>query len=163
MPRDRKLSELPERNAERHGCLDRTTLLLGDLVEPLGGANGTLGQDSSERSSSSSYSNPMEARFHVIVSNPPYITTPELAGLEPEVCLWEPRQALDGGEDGFAVLRRLPRAVAPFLAQGGLLALEIGATQGEAVSGFMRTAGYQDVRSLLDFARLPRVVTGRGR
>ncbi|MEO5350873.1 MAG: peptide chain release factor N(5)-glutamine methyltransferase [Magnetococcus sp. YQC-3] len=126
-------------NARQLGTLARSTLLQGDLTEPLGDAH----------------------RFQVIVANLPYIATDELGQLEPEVGRWEPRQALDGGVDGLAVLRRVPGMVLPFLADGGLLALEIGATQGDAVAAMLSAAGLQDVALRLDYARLPRVVTGR--
>ena len=140
---------IAERNAKQHNCLDRTTFVAADLIEPLHTPLFLPPPSFADR------------RFSVILSNPPYVTTPELAGLEPEVCVWEPRHALDGGVDGLDVLRRLPRVAAPFLDTGGLLALEIGATQGEAVCDFMTEAGYQDVTLLLDFGRHPRVVTGR--
>lgn len=146
-----------ERNAKQHGCLERATLLLGDLVEPL-----TATSSAETRLSHTSPSEHLsDGHFQVIVSNPPYVTTSELASLEPEVRVWEPHQALDGGIDGLTVLRRLPSAVAPFLSSGGFLALEIGATQGEAVTSFMKTAGYQDVTLHLDFGRRPRVVSAR--
>ena len=140
-----------ERNLKQHNILTRATLLLGDLVTPLEGGPSTYPT-----------CHPLaHASFQVIVSNPPYIATPELAGLEPEVRVWEPRQALDGGMEGLDILRRLPGSVAHLLTPGGLLALEIGATQGEAVSRFMTEAGYQHVTLHHDFARHPRLVTGR--
>ena len=131
-----------EHNARQLGCLARVTLLPGDLAQPL--------------------RTPLHAtkRFQVIVANLPYIATDELARLDPEVSVWEPRCALDGGHDGLTLLRRLPGEVIPFLAEGGLLALEIGATQGDAVAGFLTAAGLRDVALRLDYGRRPRVVVG---
>ncbi|MBF0401709.1 MAG: peptide chain release factor N(5)-glutamine methyltransferase [Magnetococcales bacterium] len=131
-----------EQNGRQLGCWERMTLLGGDLVAPLAVAPHS------------------GRRFPVIVANPPYIATAELDRLEPEVAVWEPRQALDGGVDGLTVLRRIPAAVMPLLAAGGLLALEIGMTQGDAVAAVMEAAGLQDVCLHLDYSRRPRVVTG---
>ncbi|MEO5341459.1 MAG: peptide chain release factor N(5)-glutamine methyltransferase [Magnetococcus sp. MYC-9] len=130
-----------EGNARRLGCLARTTLLAGDLWQPLSALS--------------------VGRFAVIVANPPYVTTAELAQLEPEVAVWEPRLALDGGEDGLQVVRRIVQGAGSFLAPGGLLALEIGASQGDAVAALLTEAGLQEVCLRLDYARQPRVVMGR--
>ena len=145
---------IAEHNLKQHDCLERTTLLRGDLAE-------AMVADSSLMTTHDSCTARPNKHFQVIVSNPPYVSTAELATLEPEVREWEPHQALDGGVHGLEVLRRLPSAVAPFLACNGLLALEIGATQAEAVCQFMTTAGYRDVTLREDFGRRPRIITGR--
>lgn len=67
--------------------------------------------------------------FHAIVSNPPYIPTAAIAALEPGVRDFEPHDALDGGSDGLAVLRRIVSGIAAHLSPGGLLLLEIGSDQ----------------------------------
>lgn len=100
------------------------------------------------------------SRFDVIIANLPYVTSAEMAGLEPGVRDWEPHEALHGGADGLDLLARLPSLAAPFLNTEGMLALEIGQTQGPAVSGFLRDAGYRDVTVHRDYGRRPRVVAG---
>jgi release factor glutamine methyltransferase len=81
-------------------------------------------------------------RFDAIVSNPPYIRTGELAGLEPEVRLGDPRVALDGGPDGLAAYRAIAEGAGRLLAREGLLALEVGAGQDAAVEAIFAAAGF---------------------
>lgn len=101
-----------------------------------------------------------DARFDIVVSNPPYIVSDVLEGLEPEVRDHEPALALDGGADGLdayrAILADLPRILRP----GGLFALEIGYDQGEAVCRLARTAGLVGVALTQDLAGHDRVVIG---
>ncbi len=80
-------------------------------------------------------------RFDVIVSNPPYIGEVERAALDEEVREWEPAQALFAGPDGLVTIREIVRAAPEHLAPGGLLALEIGAGQAEAVCATIRDSG----------------------
>jgi release factor glutamine methyltransferase len=68
--------------------------------------------------------------FDLIVSNPPYIATSELDGLQPEVSRFEPRQALDGGKDGLDIIRKILEEAPDFLKREGTLLLEIGEDQG---------------------------------
>jgi release factor glutamine methyltransferase len=100
--------------------------------------------------------------FDAIAANLPYIPSGELRTLAPEVRDWEPRAALDGGPDGLAVIRRLIAVVGErrALAPGGRLLLEVGIGQAEAVEGLLRAAGFDDVGSRSDYARIPRVVAG---
>ncbi len=72
-------------------------------------------------------------RYDIITANPPYIATEEIAGLMPEVSLYEPASALDGGRDGLDFYRRLAAEAGSFLADGGVLFIEIGAGQEEEV------------------------------
>ena len=102
----------------------------------------------------------VEGRFHVIVSNPPYIATQVIGGLMEEVRLHEPMCALDGGEDGLYFYRRITKEAKSYLCGGGQLFFEIGHDQGEAVSELMREEGYRDVECIKDFAGLDRVVFG---
>ncbi len=69
----------------------------------------------------------------LVVANPPYLSREELAAAPPEVRDYEPREALEGGEDGLAVIRRLVGEAADYLRPGGRLLVEIGAGQGPAV------------------------------
>ena len=80
-------------------------------------------------------------QFDVIVSNPPYVGEAERGALEPEVAAWEPGLALFSGADGLTLIRELVRAAPAHLRPGGLLAMEIGAGQGAAVSTMARETG----------------------
>lgn len=97
-------------------------------------------------------------RWDLIVSNPPYIATAVLADLAPEVAAFEPRQALDGGPDGLACLRRMITQAPLFLADGGFLLLEIGADQRRPVADLARkTAAYRPIDFRPDYAGRDRV------
>lgn len=75
----------------------------------------------------------IRGRFNVIVCNPPYIKTTEIAELDREVKDFEPRIALDGGEDGLDFYRRLAREINRYVARGGMLILEVGEDQAAEV------------------------------
>lgn len=79
--------------------------------------------------------------FDIVVSNPPYIPSGDIAGLEPEVAVWEPRLALDGGPDGLAALRQIIADLPRLLAPDGVAALEFGFGQGDAVAALAAAAG----------------------
>jgi release factor glutamine methyltransferase len=98
--------------------------------------------------------------FGLIVANPPYIAAREVDELSPRVRDFEPRLALDGGEDGLLVYRRLLPQAAARLTPGGALGVEIGFDQAEAVSSLFLENGLKDVRVILDMERRPRVVVG---
>lgn len=102
----------------------------------------------------------IEGRFDIIVSNPPYIRSGEIPGLMPEVREHEPVLALDGGEDGLDFYRRILEGCRAHLCGGGMLFLEIGYDQGEAVSGLLAEAGFLEVAVVKDYAGLDRVVCG---
>lgn len=103
--------QLAQRNAKRHGVADRITFLQGNLLQSL--------------------TSPVD----LIVTNPPYVSHLELvaASVSPEVSQYEPRLALDGGQDGLEVIRRLLAQARAKLKPGGSLLVEIGSTQGQAV------------------------------
>lgn len=98
-------------------------------------------------------------KYDLIVSNPPYIPAGEIDTLMKEVS-FEPRMALDGGEDGLLFYRAILNGYRQCLAGGGMLAVEIGAEQGEAVAGLFVKAGLSRVEVRQDFAGLDRVVCG---
>jgi release factor glutamine methyltransferase len=130
------------RNAERHKLVDRVRFLQGDLFEPLQAGE----------------------RFDFILSNPPYISRAELAKLSPEVRDHEPRLALDGGEDGFAVIDRLIREAPDHLRPGGYLIIEIGFDQeAAALERFKKHGGYDLEKTVHDTAGHPRVLRARRR
>jgi release factor glutamine methyltransferase len=131
---------LAQENAKRHGVQDRVHFLKGDLLEPLQ----RLG---------------LQGRFAGIASNPPYIPEGDLAGLQPEVRLFEPRQALVGGSDGLFFHRRLIREAAGFLVPDGVLAVEVGIGQARHVSALAQDGeNYYNVRTFDDMAKIERVV-----
>jgi release factor glutamine methyltransferase len=127
-------------NARRHGVEPRIGWVLGNLVEFLGA----------------------QAEFDVIVSNPPYVPTAEWERLPPDIKNFEPRLALDGGPDGLKVIRALMPAAAMRLAPGGLLALEVGQGQAEAVSQIMADQRLLTPATIIpDYQRIGRVVLAR--
>jgi release factor glutamine methyltransferase len=99
------------------------------------------------------------APFDLIVSNPPYIATGELASLQAEVQR-EPRAALDGGPDGLVVIRRLITESVLLLGPGGALAMEVGDTQSDAVCSLLTAANFTKITATKDLAGIARVVSG---
>jgi len=98
--------------------------------------------------------------FDLVTSNPPYIPTGDIAGLEPEVSAHEPRLALDGGADGLEAYRVLAPEILRVLKPEGRFAVEIGWDQGAAVKALFEQAGAQDLRVVRDLADRDRVVAG---
>ena len=99
--------------------------------------------------------------FDVIVTNPPYIPSAVIDKLQPEVRDFEPREALDGREDGLYFYEKIVAESKTFLNTGGYLGMEIGYDQGEAVSALMKHTGYENIRVIRDLSGLNRVVCGR--
>ena len=122
-------------NATRLGVADRVDFRLGDLLAPLAGL-----------------------RPDLIVSNPPYIPTKDIAGLDPGVRDHEPALALDGGPDGLRVIERLAEQALSLLAPGGKLLVEIGAGQEEGARGVLTRAGFTVESVRKDGGGHPRVV-----
>ncbi len=102
----------------------------------------------------------IKGKYDVIVSNPPYIPTAIIEGLQEEVKLHDPFIALDGKEDGLFFYRKIIEESVYYLQPGGKLYFEIGHDQGESVSDLMKTAGFTDVTVKKDLAGLDRVVCG---
>ncbi|MBX3532279.1 MAG: peptide chain release factor N(5)-glutamine methyltransferase [Rhizobiaceae bacterium] len=84
----------------------------------------------------------LEGRFDLIVSNPPYIESGEIALLSPEVRLFDPRAALDGGADGLDAYRAIAAAAGMHLAEGGVVAVETGHLQKAGVTTIFLANGY---------------------
>ena len=101
-----------------------------------------------------------QERFDVVVSNPPYVADGDRDGLPREVRDHEPSLALYAG-DGLAVIRTLVRGAPAVLAPGGVLALEVGSTQGAAVRRMCVEAGLRATRVLQDLCGRDRIVLGR--
>jgi release factor glutamine methyltransferase len=96
--------------------------------------------------------------FDLIVSNPPYIASADIAGLAPEVRDFDPRAALDGGTDGLTFYRALAAAVPALLAPGGALIVELGAGQAQSVAALFAAAGLAAVAPRHDLHGVPRAL-----
>ncbi len=96
----------------------------------------------------------------ILVSNPPYIPTKDLDGLEPEVKC-EPRLALDGGKDGLDAIRAIVASAPQMLKPGGFIALEIECRQGPAVARMLNAAGFSGVNVKKDAQGLDRIAVGK--
>jgi release factor glutamine methyltransferase len=130
---------LARRNAARNGMGERVEVRLGDLLEPL---HDVLPAD-------------------VLVANPPYVATPDLASLAPEVQK-EPRLALDGGHDGLDVIRRLVDAAPQAVRSSGFLVLEHGFDQAERVASLIESTGaFGPPSTRKDLGGQPRVTFAR--
>jgi release factor glutamine methyltransferase len=98
-------------------------------------------------------------KFDVITSNPPYIKSEDIKTLQPEVRLFEPHSALDGGDDGLLFYRRICDIAPKILKKGGLLAFEIGFDQADAVFTIMEK-NFKDIQIIKDLANNDRVTAG---
>jgi release factor glutamine methyltransferase len=127
-------------NAQKLGVAARISFVRGDLLQPL--LN-------------------ISERFDLIVSNPPYIPSSEIAGLQPEVRR-EPVLALDGGPDGLDLYRRMLPQMDQLLAGQGLIALEHGYQQRAPLEQLFQAAGYT-TDSLHDLAGWERILFARKR
>ncbi len=105
----------------------------------------------------------VEGTFDLIVSNPPYIAADEIADLQAEVRLYEPRIALTDEGDGLSHYRKIIAEHDPYLRAGGRLLMEIGPTQGAAVREMMVSSGLYQVAVHPDMDGRDRVVAGRKR
>ena len=131
----KKALEIAQFNAEKFNVDDRIKFYEGNLFEPLAGQV-----------------------FDVIVSNPPYITSEEMKTLQPEI-EDEPKLALDGGADGLNFYRKIIDDAPKFLSDGGLLAMEVGLNQSEAVRKMIQDNGnFGYTQTWKDLAGIERVV-----
>ena len=101
--------------------------------------------------------------FDVIVCTPPYIPSGDIAGLDASVRDYEPRMALDGGEDGLDYYRAIAPKWKAALRLGGALLFEVGIGQAPAVEEILAQNGYQDIQSAQDTQGIWRVVEGTAR
>jgi release factor glutamine methyltransferase len=133
---DRSLeaAKTARRNARLNGVEGRAAFAVGDWAAAVAG------------------------RFDLVVANPPYIATRELADLQPEVRLHDPPAALDGGPDGLSAYRAILAAAPRLLKRGGSLVVEIGVDQEAAVTGLARQAGVRIERSVKDLGDRPRAM-----
>lgn len=124
-------------NAANLGLAGRVALLRGDWTRGLG-----------------------DASFDLVVANPPYVRSAEIAGLAPEVRDHEPRLALDGGPDGLDAYRELAPEILRVLKPGCPFAVEIGFDQSTEVEALFKAAGAEAVATHKDLANRDRVVAG---
>lgn len=125
------------KNRDALGLADRVAILEGDLLAPI----------------------PEKRVIDWVVSNPPYIPAADIPGLMPEVSKFEPMEALDGGEDGLEVYRRLIPDAAKRARRGILL--EAGHDQAPAVRAMLERHGFTDVRTWDDLSGIARVIGGK--
>lgn len=112
------------------------------------------------RFSKSSWWSHVPGEFDLIVSNPPYIPSREIAELDADVRDFEPRLALDGGPDGLAAYRAILSVAAQRLAPNGAVLFEVGAGQAEDVAAMMRDSGLPFTTIRRDLRGIERVVAG---
>lgn len=103
----------------------------------------------------------IEESYDIIVSNPPYIETASIEGLQEEVKDHDPRMALDGGADGLDFYRKIGAKASSHLKEEGRLLLEIGYNQRESVSRILKENGFIDIHTYKDLAGFDRLVTGQ--
>ncbi len=129
-----KALKVAKENAKNNGVLARSVWIQSDMFEKA------------------------EGKYDMILSNPPYIPTAEIATLMPEVKDHDPYMALDGDIDGLKFYRILAKESPAFLKEGGSLFLEIGSEQAEEVSGLLTENYFEDIKVIKDLAGLDRVV-----
>jgi release factor glutamine methyltransferase len=131
-----KALEVAQQNSEKHQTNSRLKLLKSNLFSAL---------------------NPQE-KFDLIISNPPYIPAADIEELEPEVRIHEPRNALDGGQDGLDFYRKIAAEAKKFLEESGKIFLEIGHDQSKAVTEIFAQNSFQLTSSFLDLSGVTRVL-----
>ena len=132
--------KVAKENAQKHGVAKSVKFEQGDLFKPFS-------------------KHFRKQKFDMIISNPPYIKSSVIPTLQKEVCEHEPLSALDGGESGLDFHERIVSGVGGHLRKGGVLLLEIGHDQGEAVSGLLsRNGDFISIRVLKDLANRDRIV-----
>ena len=132
--------KVAKENAQKHGLAKSMKFEQGDLLKPF--ANHFR-----------------KKRFDMIISNPPYIKSSVIPTLQREVCEHEPLSALDGGESGLDFYERIVSDVGEHLRKDGILLLEIGYDQGEAVSALIsKNDDFTAIRVLKDLAEHDRIV-----
>ncbi|MCC6796345.1 MAG: peptide chain release factor N(5)-glutamine methyltransferase [Candidatus Hydrogenedentes bacterium] len=127
---------LANENINLHNLDQRVTIRKGDLFDAIG---------------------PAQQRFDVICANPPYVEDGEFPGLSPTIRLYEDPRALVAGGDGLDIVRRIVEVAPQYLAEDGLLALEMGERQYDAVAALMQAAGFRDVSAQDDLAGIRRI------
>jgi release factor glutamine methyltransferase len=126
-------------NALALGVADRATLLHGDW-------------------GASDWTRPLGEPFDLVVSNPPYVEAAIIDGLMPEVSRYEPRLALDGGEDGLAPYRLIAAAALRLVVAGGSLVVEVGEGQATEIARIFEAVGLHTASPVKDLGGIDRVL-----
>ena len=100
-------------------------------------------------------------KFDIIVSNPPYIPTKDIAKLDVNVRECDPKLALDGGEDGLSFYREITNESVKHLYKNGMLFYEVGKGQANAVKKLMKECGFKEIKIVKDYNKIDRVVYGK--
>ncbi len=103
----------------------------------------------------------LTGKFDILVSNPPYVRAGDIAGLDPEVRLYDPALALDGGVDGLSCYREIVADLPRLLAPDGLVAFEVGSDQAVSVASLLGAQGFSIARVGRDAGGHERVVAAR--
>ncbi len=148
------LAELP--NARGLG-VDLSPL----AVEAAAGNAARNGLSARARFQTGDWGSGIKDRFDIVVSNPPYIPSADIAALEPEVREHDPRRALDGGPDGLAPYRVIAAQLPALLVPGGLVAVEVGQGQAPDVAGLFAAQGLRGIESVRDLGGIDRCIRGR--
>jgi len=130
--------KIARRNAEKHGVLERLEFRESDVFEK----------------------SPDE-RFDMIVSNPPYVPSGDIEGLQPEVRDYEPQMALSDGHDGLSIISRIIDQAPQFLASGGFLLMEIGFNQSPMVVDMFESDKWTQPELFPDLQGIPRLVCSK--
>ncbi len=138
---------LAKENAARNNVAERIEFLLGDGLAALAG--NTDAPADRPRS------------FDLLISNPPYIASAEVATLEPEVRDFDPRTALDGGVDGLDFYRALAAQAKPFLKSGGKVMLEFGDGQADAIKKIFEDENWIVEAVKEDYSQRARILIAR--
>jgi release factor glutamine methyltransferase len=109
------------------------------------------------------YGSALKPPFDLVVSNPPYIRTGDIAALAPDVCQFDPKAALDGGADGLDGYRAMAADAARLLAPDGVLVVELGCNQAKAVKCIFHDAGLAAEEPRSDLSGIPRALPARPR
>ena len=155
-----KALAVAKKNAAKH-LGENVTLLQSDLLKELPHyleETKSKGEGLSEESGGKEEVS--QRRFSLLLSNPPYIVRSVIPTLEKEVSEYEPKLALDGGEDGLVFYRRIAKEAKAVLLPGARLYLEIGYDQGESVKDIFQKEGYDEVEVFPDLSGNPRVLRG---
>lgn len=134
-------AEMTRRNAAKHGVQVRVDILEGDLLEPI--------------------PDEVKEKLDAIVSNPPYIPSHEIETLQPEVAIFEPHGALDGGPDGMEYLRQILDTAQDYLRAGGWVHMEMGIGQSKSLEEYATSLGYVDAHATKDLAGIERIISAR--
>ena len=102
----------------------------------------------------------IENVFHLIITNPPYIPSNQISSLAPEVQS-EPQLALDGGDDGLCIIRRIIKDSVNHLLSGGVLLMEADPVQMDAIEKMLVNAGFYNIKMFSDLAGQKRVIKGQ--